>query len=326
MRPLLISFVFVSSAIFASGQLSIDPTEFANKKDLHNADVNLLWRTLGISGRIRQTAADGSQDTIRSFNCGPDDRCEAELLPPEWPLLEGDGYDVVVRVSPTYSNNDLSRFLVFHHQEVGWRLLDYLDSTSWDYSPPQVSVVHSGGKRWLVVRAWPHCGTGCSLDPTDWFELKDGKLKMVLTMPISGHQANENPGRQFETRFVRASQSEAGETLEFVYHVEFSSGFGSSIEGDLWGDEKVIRFSRPDGEGEFNFDPGKSEASEAFVRDIFSASEVGQPQLFDLVQDHLLEIARGPNDRRREWLKEVLEQNPDLAELARVRAAFAKAP
>jgi hypothetical protein len=37
------------TAILATAQSSIDPCEFRNKKDLRLADVNQLWRTLGIS-------------------------------------------------------------------------------------------------------------------------------------------------------------------------------------------------------------------------------------------------------------------------------------
>jgi hypothetical protein len=58
---------------------------------------------------------------------------------------------------------------------------------------------------------------------------------------------------------------------------------------------------------------------------IFNSLNVELPQLFEFVQDHLLEIARGPRNRRREWPKEVLEQNPDLPQLAPVRATFTKA-
>lgn len=98
------------------------------------------------------------------------------------------------------------------------------------------------------------CGTGCSLIHTDWYELENGKLRIVLAVPLSGTQGNENPGRQFETRFVRAGKSGSRETLEFIYHVVFFPGLVSSIDTDLWGDEKIIRFSRPTSPGEFNFD------------------------------------------------------------------------
>jgi hypothetical protein len=149
---------------------------------------------------------------------------------------------------------------------------------------------------------------------------------MVPTLPTSGDQVNENPARQFETRFVRASQWQGRETLEFIYHVEFAPGFGSTLNANLWDDEKVVRFSRPIGQGEFKFDSKNSKASLAFVENIFSSDELGPSRLLELVQDHLLDIAQRPDERRRGWLKELLEQNPTLPELARVRAAFAKAP
>lgn len=244
MRALLALFVFTIATV---AQSPIDPDDFRDKKDLHNADVDQLWRTLGMSGKIRETTANGAKDTGKTFNRAEDDRCEAHRVDLTWPLVDGAGYDSVVRVAPAYLDANMRRFLVFHHEESGaWRLVDYLDSTEWAYDEPQVSTVSSGGKHWLVLKAWPHCGTGCSLIHTDWFELKNSKLRMVLTVPLAGHNGNENPGRQFETRFVRASESAAGEKLEFVYRVEYSSGFGSSIEmSDLWDDEKVVRFPDP---------------------------------------------------------------------------------
>jgi hypothetical protein len=232
----------------------------------------------------------------------------------------------VVRVSPKGGYYDLNRFLVFHLGKTSWRLVDYLDSTDSHYDTAEASIVNSGGKRWLVVNSYPRCGTGCSLNPSDWYELKNGKFRMVLSVPLSGHDGNPNPGRYFESRFVRASRTDTMETLEFVFHVEFRPSFGSSIQvSNLWDDEKLIRFSRTAGQGEFRFDAKHSEASEPFVNDISTTSEeVNQPRIFRLIQNHLLEIASGPNNQRRRWLKEVLDENPNLPELAPVGAAFGK--
>ena len=89
MRALPIFLVFVFCATLATAQSSVDPYKFIDKKDLHNAEVNQLWRTLGIDGKIRETTASGSKDTGKSFNCGPDDHCEAEFVGLDWPLLDG---------------------------------------------------------------------------------------------------------------------------------------------------------------------------------------------------------------------------------------------
>jgi hypothetical protein len=326
MRALLISLAFVATA---AAQSSFDPNEFIDKKTLNNADVNRLWRTLSISGKIRETTVTGPKGTSKTFDCSSDDRCEAQWVGFRgWSLTDsggGDSGDSVVRIAPAYLNANLRRFLIFHRAEANvWRLLDYLDLTEWDYDQPEISVVSSAGMAWLVVKAWPHCGSGCSLTHTDWFELKNGKLRLVLTVPLSGEQGNENPGRTFETRFVRARQSGGRETLEFLYHVEFFPGLGSMTDPDLWGDERFIRFSRPSGQGEFKFDAKNSELSEAFVSKMFSSLEAG-PQRFEVLQDRLLAIARGPKNRNRKWLEELLDQNPNLPELAPVRAAYSKA-
>lgn len=321
--------IFLALAATAAAQQSFDPYQFIDKKDLRNADVNQLWRTLGISATIRETTPSGAKDTSKTFSCGPDDKCESELISPHWALRsEGDGDDVVVRISPGKGYYDLSRFLVLHYGKTGWRLVDYLDSTGSHYNTAEALIINSGGKRWLVVNSYPRCGTGCSLNHSDWFELKNGKLRMVLRVPLSGHEGNDNPGRYFETRFIRARRTETAETLEFVFHVEFRSSLGSSIQlSNLWDEEKIVHFSRTVGQGEFKFDARNSEASEAFVSDIFGTNEgVTHRRIFRLIQDRLLDIARGPNDQRRRWLKEVLDENPNLPELAPVRAAFAKVP
>jgi hypothetical protein len=147
MRPWLIFLVAMSCATFATAQASIDPYQFAGRKDIHNADLSQLWRTLGISAKIRVTTASGSKDTTSNFNCGPDDTCDWELFPPEWPLLADNGDEMVVRITPTDAYGDLSRFLVLHSGKAGWRLVDYLDSTPSRYSRTQVSIIYSGGMR-----------------------------------------------------------------------------------------------------------------------------------------------------------------------------------
>lgn len=324
MRPYWAFALLVCTTILATAQSVFDPHEFLDKKDLRLADVNQLWRTLRISGTVRETTAEGAKNTSRTFDCSSDDHCEAQYGQSQWSL---DGAEAMIRISPAYLNANLSRFLLLHREDGGvWRLVDYLDLTEWDYNFPEASVASSDGQRWLVVTAWPHCGTGCSLKHTDWYELKNGKLRLVLTVPLSGYEVQVNPGRQFETRFVRASHSGVRETLEFLYHIEFVSGLGSSVDTVLWHDEKFIRFSRTNGRGEFKFDSARSEASAAYVEQIFSPREAGNFQDIDAIQDHLLEIARGPNGPRREWLKELLDEYPDAVPLARARAALAKSP
>src|SRR5579862_1044484 len=107
MRALLALLFFATSVV---AQSSIDPYEFSPKKDLRSADVNQLWRRLGISAMIRATGGNGSKDTSKSFRCDPEDQCEAELLWHHRSLLssDADGEDEVVRVSPRNGYYDLN--------------------------------------------------------------------------------------------------------------------------------------------------------------------------------------------------------------------------
>jgi hypothetical protein len=50
-----------------------------DKKDLRLADANQIWRTLGISDKVRETTAGGAKDTDKTFNCSQDDHCEAQI-------------------------------------------------------------------------------------------------------------------------------------------------------------------------------------------------------------------------------------------------------
>jgi hypothetical protein len=82
--PMLASlalFLFIVSVTLATAQSSFDPREFEDK-NLDNADVNQLWRTLGISGKIRETTVDESRETNQSFDCGTrdDDYCKAQFF------------------------------------------------------------------------------------------------------------------------------------------------------------------------------------------------------------------------------------------------------
>jgi hypothetical protein len=91
MRAWLICAVFVAAASWASAQTAIDPEAFAGRKDIHSAELAQLWRTLGISAKIRATTVNGSKDTGKNFDCGPDTDCDVQSFSPAWSLVAGGG-------------------------------------------------------------------------------------------------------------------------------------------------------------------------------------------------------------------------------------------
>jgi hypothetical protein len=236
------------------------------------------------------------------------------------------GYDELVKLS----QQDYARFLLLHSLDERSTLVAYVDAGESRYDPAEAKAILSGGKNWLQLRTYPRGGTGVSVSPTDWYELSQNQLRRVLRVPATGHQANNDPARSFETRFIRAETVAGIETLKFVYSVEFVSGYGSggaSIDTSLWQDERIVTFSRSKGEVAFHFDPVRSQMAKEYADRIFSYDDFYGDEFgyYRLLSDRLLEIARNPHDRRREWLKQLLEREHDIPMLEPVRKVFANA-
>ena len=84
MRAWRIFAVFALVAAMGVAQTAIDPYTFAGRIGIHNAELNELWQTLGISAKIRETTVGGSKDTDKIFDCAEDDRCEANCTSSAW--------------------------------------------------------------------------------------------------------------------------------------------------------------------------------------------------------------------------------------------------
>ena len=238
------------------GQSPVDPFEITQTTS--NKDATQLWRKLGISDKIRDASVGGAKEIASKFICGLNGSSyEAQNVSFDR-ILATNGRDVIVRIS--FNSCDLHRFLLFHQDRDGWRLIDYLDSQNSHYSPPEANVISSGGKRWLVITSYPRGGTGVGIQPADWYEIREGKFRWVLSAPMKGHDMNLNPAREFSTRFIRATTIAERETLEFIYSVNFESGFRSSnpFEQFLWQDEWTVAYSRSAGQAELKFDPKNS--------------------------------------------------------------------
>lgn len=305
------------------GQSSLNPFEITQTTS--NRDVAQLWRKLGISDKIRDISVGGAKEIAGKFTCGLSSSSYEAANASFDRILAEDGRDVVVRISLT--SCDLHRFLLFHEGRGGWRLVDYLDPPYSHYSPPEANVISSSGNRWLVITSYPRGGTGVGMQPADWYEIRGGKFRWVLSVPMKGHDANLNPAREFSTSFVRAVSIAQRERLEFIYSVRFESGFGSSspLEQFLWEDEWTVAYCRAPGQVELQFDSKNSSTTKKVIADLFNYDTLENAELLGLVANHLLEIARQPSDPRRRWLKEVLDRYPNTRELVPVREAFGKA-
>ena len=258
MRDVAVLLVLTVWGSAAHAQSSFNLEKLRDKHTLNNEEVRQMFRTLGISNQFAEPMGVKFKSTAENVGCQGECSVQVFLLP----RPSGDGVGNVVVISRAL-DMDLHRVLLFRNDSNnGSQLVDYFDLEERLYDFPRISSISSGGKRWLTVSMWPHCGTGCGLHYTDWFELKGGKSQRVLRVPDSGHDGNVNPGIDYETRFVRARQSAKNTTLEFIYHLTVIPGFSSQVDDlELWEDESVVRFSQTDQQPLFRLDAIGSELS-----------------------------------------------------------------
>ena len=278
------------------------------KKEITNAQ---FWRALGTG--------------LGPIDCS--DRCEVEHQDVAG-FESGAGYDELVMIS----RDDYSRILLVHNTSDNSKVVAYVDPGESRYNTAEGKAISSGGKVRLRIKTYPRGGTGIALFPSVWYELYQKRFRRVLGVPSEGRMLNADPAREFETRFIRRETVGEIEMLKFVYSVKFFSGIrvGSSVDMDLWQDERIVTFSRKEGQAAFQFDLQRSETAKEFVDFIFSFDDtVGlkedRTKYYRLLSDHLLEIARSPRDRRREWLRQLLERERDIPSLEPARKAFANA-
>jgi hypothetical protein len=317
--------LLVGIALRVSAQTQADPSTIfwmlTQKGVDGKQDLESVWKTLGISGQMRETTSAGVQPTDLVFGC--EQGCTVKSVASNEDLLLEDGFDEITLIST--GQGAYCRLLLFHENNRRWRLVDYLDIIGSRYGEPSVNIVTSGGKRWLVTSAYYGGGTGVALKQSDWYELRGGKFRHVLGLPAEGHDINDDPARFFNTSFMMANTKLGRESLEFVFHVRFKTqAWSDKPEALLWEQESTVVYTRLIGQTEFRYDRQNSKLTMEFADRIF-AYDIEKPDLYPLLSEQLLGIARGARDWRRAWLKQLLDRERDLPSLVPVRKAFANA-
>ncbi len=331
MRRIWLLTLLVGIALRLPAQTQADPATIPwmlTQKGIDGKqDLDRVWKALGISGQMRETTSAGVNAAALTFDC--DQGCDAMILDSNVDLLLEGGIDEIVMISTRAGA--FCRVLLFHQNNHEWRLVDYLDVIGSRYGEPSVNVVASSGKRWLVTSAYYGEGTGVAQKQSDWYELRSGKFRRVLALPAEGHDMNYDPVRSFSTRFLKAATVPSGEKLEFTFRVQFQGRDRSGLAaGLLWEQESTVLYSRASGQIEFRFDQRSSQLTEKFIKYVFAyGDDYGDVEdlskYYRLLGEHFLEIARNPRDRRRGWLKQLLDREQDISSLEPVRKAFANA-
>ncbi len=241
------------------------------------------------------------------------EECEARIVNSEHIFPDGD--DSIVRVCAQFDQT--CRFLLFHRGQAGWGLFDYLDSPYEKYEAPQISVEASQNQRWIAKSTFGGGGTGVYLLDSQWFEVRCGALTSILTLPLRGHDVDAKPARYFSTRFKAYSTSGSRQSLEFAFVVRFDDYQNSR---ELWQEERTVVFSRANTRAGFAFDPAASNITSAFADKIFAFDSMDESDFVEFAHDRLMTIAKDPDDPRRAWLRQFLQDVPPSAKVRALKA------
>jgi hypothetical protein len=286
----------------ASYRPAPSPAEIISGKRLPS-----LWGDLGIPARLKTASHNRFAAEAEELDCT--EECTATGMAAG--RLLGEGEDSLIRVCDSFGQT--CRFLLLHLSSSNWSLVDYIDSPFEKYEPPSVRVEASQDRRWLVRRGFGGGGTGIHLAISDWFELRCGELREVLSLPSDGWDVNARPARYISTRFRNFSSSGKRESLEFGFIVAFQD---YPAGREIWQEERTVVFSRTGPNTPFEFDAARSGISAAFKGKLFAFDSMDENDFINFAYERLRVIAADPKDGRRDWLRDYLAE---MEETAKVR-------
>ena len=308
-----------------------------------------LWRNRRISSPV---ILDGTWkrlgiDSAYFPQCGSE--CEAKVFRVR--LDEQRGSEVLLKLTRSF---DFCRYLVFravkHSSKTRhWKLLGYVDHDFNRYQMSSHRVVHALGKNWLVVRGQEGSGSGYSLYSETWYRVSRKGIESVLHYPVEGHTYPwpTGVGREFKAKVLSSRDNH----IRLGYTVSYTSlKYINHAFKKLFVNHHNVYYSLSQETQTLVFNKKRSDISEAeidAIADIQSEDEqeagtkIGGTTFYTLAESkafvgggyevflkynsrHLLRIAAGRDEARKQWLRELLKECEDTTEKKALLEALQK--
>jgi hypothetical protein len=279
--------------------------------------LKILWEDLGIPpGSFGPSACDYE--------------CIASLYLHE--LNAKPGLESVIQLS----GNEVCRFLIFTRENRSWHFLGYVDHNFNRYEMATHRVVQVNGHKWLAVHGQTGSGTGFSLYSDTLYEVSDKGIVPVLSYWSKGHTFPwpNGLGRKFKTLLKSSPGDKDGVALTYV--VEYTMLDYMNDRHRVWQTNTHRARYRWDMQTDkFVFDAQRSNISEAELTAIANAREPtedvptagntsfpGKQQFigggYQVFLKHnlpmLTRLAGSNDERRKEWLRQILRESEDTEE------------
>jgi hypothetical protein len=293
------------------------PTQVArainSQRNFVQADVYLkiLWEDLKIPPGVFANGICGYGCNASVFNQDLDNK---------------PGYEAIVKLEA----GEACRYLVFKNEQKKWRLVGFVDHEFNRYEMTTHRVLNLAGRKWLVVRGQVGSGTGFSLYAETIYLVSTSGVEPILTFWSSGHTYPWPNGlsRTFKTQLVNRRNG-----IDLVYTTWYSM-LESSNKDTSWITNSQRLAYKWDGSS-FILEPNNSTITEEDAAAIANAEpddesvpQVGNttfpdkkqfigggPQVFlKSNMKTLMRIAKGPNTKQKEWLRQVLREAEDTDE------------
>jgi hypothetical protein len=237
--------------------------------------------------------------------------------------LDRDGKDE--RILRLTLGTSMIRFVILKQVSRGrnaWRTLAHLDIPEFHLAP-EARVVSNGRASWLALnndqRAW---GTGILQENETWYELTNGQLVKVLSLPEEVDEvwvAQPTIHRQLKAELSARQFDGIKDRIDVAFNAVFS-----------WGDydkptvtvARKVSFAKDPASQVFRFDDANSDITEPTYRAIcdLENSDLEYDVLVDFAHDEFVKLASGTDEQRqrvREMLPELTrsKHEPELIRL-----------
>jgi hypothetical protein len=255
--------------------------------------------------------------------------CEAAIF--ALSLGRGEGTTVMLRLyDPSGWSMGGTRYLFFKPsataRETDWRFLGYVDFEDQRYEIPEHSVITSGADHWLVLNILSGRGSGYGLHHDQWYEIDDNGVRLVLSYPSDKFLAWRNPIPVLEasSRIIGATTESDRTTvvIQFTAAYVLYVGAHSNEKIDLWARTQSAVFVRSSRQEPFRLDAHQSQLSNKEVEAVYAGEGPSNKEILRYNFDELEEIATGPNERSKEWLRSYLSECRDTPEKERLIRAL----
>ncbi len=209
------------------------------------------------------------------------------------------------------------RYLIFRKKDSDrnkddWKFLGAVESPLQRYGSPKHRIEIGDGRTWFVVRELWGRGSGMIAYGDVWYEIKEGKVERVAAYPVEGHNipCQGLLGRSYKTVLLRHDLDSGIYTIpvQFIVSYNISDCDKGKDSPPLFSRSQKANFVWDSAQEKFILDKSRSDVTELEIDTVYNNEGLTYEKFVEYNFDDLLEIARGKDVKKKEWLKQFLRE------------------